>query len=150
MSQTCSDQSGSSHSLCPWWFRSNHVTHFYPMSHKRKCVEHWENFYLINKKKKRLLIYHFCLSTSACYLVYITSWIFCFLTDPNLVVVAMATHITTKGNITSPLRLAEGRDEDNDPQVTEPILEPPSLEFQLSEMINSYIIQATLPVPCCL
>ena len=52
MSQTCSDQSGSSHSLCLWWFRSNHVTHFYPISHKRKCVEHWENFYLINLKKK--------------------------------------------------------------------------------------------------
>ena len=53
MSQTCSDQSGSSHSLCLWWFRSNHVTHFYPISHKRKCVEHWENFYLINFKKKK-------------------------------------------------------------------------------------------------
>ena len=29
------------------------MTHFYPISHKRKCVEHWENFYLINKKKKK-------------------------------------------------------------------------------------------------
>ena len=52
----------------------------------------------------------------------------------------MATHITTKGNITSPLKLAEGRDEDNDRQVTEPTLEPPSPDFQLSEMINSHII----------
>ena len=29
------------------------MTHFYPISHKRKCVEHWENFYLINFKKKK-------------------------------------------------------------------------------------------------
>ena len=36
----------------PVMVRSNHVTHFYPISHKRKCVEHWENFYLINLKKK--------------------------------------------------------------------------------------------------